>query len=363
MKQEIIESNKIFVVAEAGVNHNGSTQMALDLIDAAADAGVDAVKFQTYKTESYVTKLADKADYQKKTTGSNENQFEMIKNLELSYDTYYKLQERCVEKGIKFLSTAFDNDSLDFLINKIGIEALKIPSGEITNGPYLLDHAKHKKKMIVSTGMSTLDEIETALGVLAFGLLRKPNPSIKSFQKAYASIDGKLILKRYVTLLHCTSNYPAEFEEINLNAMLELKNKFNLPIGYSDHSRGNLVSSLAAAMGAKYIEKHFTLDQKLPGPDHLSSLEPKDLKIMVETIRNVEVILGRSLKAPQKSEIEVQKVARRSIVANQKIKKGDLYTEQNLAIKRPASGSNPMNFWSMLGQKSDKDYDFDENIK
>ena len=355
--------NKIFIVAEVGVNHNGSTKKALELIDAAAYAGVDAVKFQTYKTENYVTKNAEKAKYQKETTGIAQNQFEMIKELELSFETYYKLKERCLEKGVMFLSTAFDNQSLDFLIHQIDIDLLKIPSGEITNGPYLLDHAKHKKKMIVSTGMCTFDEIETALGVLAFGLLKQSNPSKKSFKVAYASDEGKNILKKYVTLLHCTSNYPAEFEEINLNAMLELKNKFNLQIGYSDHTRGTLVSSLAAAMGAKYIEKHFTLDQQLPGPDHLASLEPEELKNLVKTIRDVEVILGTSLKVPQKSEIQVKKVVRRSIVANEKIKKGDFFNEQNLAIKRPASGRNPMDFWNILGQKSDRDYDPDEIIK
>ena len=354
--------NKVFIVAEAGVNHNGSLEKALEMIDAAVYAGVDAVKFQTYKTENYVTKNAGKAQYQKDSTGISENQFEMIKKLELSYDSYFKLQEKCLKNNIKFLSTAFDIESLNFLINDINLDILKIPSGEITNGPYLLEHAKCKRKLIVSTGMSTVDEIETALGVLAFGLLNNKEPSKNAFHEAYNSDLGKNILKEYVTLLHCTSNYPAKFDEINLKVMLEMKKRFNLSIGYSDHSKGTLVSISAAAMGAKYIEKHFTLDQKLPGPDHLASLEPEELKLMVDHIRNVEIILGNQRKTPQDSEIDNKKVVRRSIVASKTIIKGDLFSEKNLGLKRPAFGKSPMDYWDLLGQESKKDYEIDENI-
>ena len=354
--------NKVFIVAEAGVNHNGSAKKALELVDAAVYAGADAVKFQTYKTEQYVTKRAEKAQYQKNTTGINEGQFEMIKNLELNYDVYFELQKKCLKNNIKFLSTAFDHESLNFLVTKLNLETLKIPSGEITNGPYLLEHAKYKKKMIVSTGMTTLDEIETSLGVIAFGLLKKSNPNTKSFQDTYNSDEGKKILNEYVTLLHCTSNYPADFSEINLDAMIELKNKFNLPVGYSDHSEGTLVSIAASAMGAKYIEKHFTLDKRLPGPDHLASLEPDELKLMVNSIRDIEIIKGSKIKKPQSSEIENQKVVRRSIVATNKINKGEIFNENNIGLKRPASGKSPMQYWELIGKISHKNYNTDDNI-
>jgi N-acetylneuraminate synthase len=356
------KNKKIFIVAEAGVNHNGSVSKALDLIDAAAYAGADAVKFQTFVTEKMITKNSEKANYQKRTTVIKENQFEMIKKLELNFNSYFKLKNRCRKNNIKFLSTAFDYDSLNFLVNKLKLDVLKIPSGEIINGPYLLEHAKYKKKLIVSTGMSTINEVETCLGVIAFGLLNKSKPSKKSFQNAYKSKEGKRILSKYVTLLHCTSNYPAKFSEINLNAMIELKNKFGLAVGYSDHSKGTLVSISAAAMGARYIEKHFTLDKNLPGPDHLASLEPDELKLMVTSIRNVEIIRGSKKKIPQASEINVQKVARRSIVATKKIRKGDIINENNIGLKRPASGKNPMDYWKLIGQTSKKNYDIDENI-
>lgn len=358
-----MNNNKVFIVAEAGVNHNGSMEKALDLIDAAVYAGVDAIKFQTFKTENYVTKNASKADYQKVTTGKNESQFQMIKNLELSYDKYYKLQEKCEKNNIKFLSTAFDLESLNFLTENLKVDMLKIPSGEITNGPYLLAHAKCKKKLIVSTGMCDTEEIQTALGVIAFGLLDKNNPSKKAFEDTYESVEGKTALKDNVTLLHCTSNYPANFNEINLNAISEMKKKFNLPIGYSDHSKGILVSISAASIGAKYIEKHFTLDQNLPGPDHLASLEPDQLKTLVKNIRDVEVILGDFKKTPQTSEINNRKVVRRSIVAKKRIRKGELFSHQNITIKRPALGISPMNYWSLIGEKSTKDYEFDDIIK
>ena len=355
-------NNKVFIVAEAGVNHNGSIEKALELIDAAVYAGADAVKFQTYKTENYVTKNASKAEYQEVTTGKDENQFQMIKNLELSYDKYLQLEEKCQKNNIKFLSTAFDIESLNFLIENLNVEMLKIPSGEITNGPYLLAHAKCKKKLIVSTGMCDIEEIQTALGVIAFGLLDKNNPSKNSFKEAYESVEGKNILRDYITLLHCTSNYPANFNEINLHAMLEMKKRFNLPIGYSDHSKGILVSISAASMGAKYIEKHFTLDQNLPGPDHLASLEPDQLKELVKNIRDIEDILGSTQKTPQPSEISNRKVVRRSIVAKKKIKKGEVFTHENIEMKRPALGISPMNYWDLIGKISKKDYEFDEII-
>ena len=358
-----MNKRKVFIVAEAGVNHNGSISKAMDLIDIAADSGADAVKFQTFKAENFVTKSAKKANYQKKTTGKNNGQFQMLKNLELNFDDYFKLKKRCSEKKIKFLSTAFDQESLNFLVKKIKLEKLKIPSGEITNGPYLLNHANFKKKLIVSTGMSNLDEIEISLGVIAFGLLKKKKASLKNFREAYRSDEGKRILNKYVTLLHCTSNYPAKLNEINLNAMIEMKKRFNLPVGYSDHSKGSIVSIVACAMGATYIEKHFTLDRKLPGPDHLASLEPEELKIMIKKIRDVEIIKGKYIKKPQKSEIINKKVVRRSIVAIKKIKKGEIFNEKNIGFKRPATGKSPMDYWKLINNISKKNYDIDENIK
>lgn len=357
-----INENKVFIVAEAGVNHDGSISKALELIDAAIYAGADAVKFQTYKTEQYVTKKAGKAQYQKDATGINENQFQMIKNLELKYEDYYALKDKCFQNQIKFLSTAFDHESLKFLVNDLKVETLKIPSGEITNGPYLLEHSKCKKELIVSTGMSSFDEIELALGVIAFGLLGSKNPCEENFKKSFNSESGQDILKRYVTLLHCTSNYPADYFEINLNAMIELGKRFKLPIGYSDHSKGKLVSISAASMGAKYIEKHFTLDKNSSGPDHSASLEPEELKEMVRDIRDIELIRGSNIKEPQVSEIDNQKVVRRSIVAIDVINKGEIFTEKNIGVKRPATGKNPMKYWELIGQKSDKDYDYDDFI-
>tara|TARA_B100000925_G_scaffold282956_1_gene256347 strand:- start:5059 stop:6132 length:1074 start_codon:yes stop_codon:yes gene_type:complete len=355
-------NKKAFIVAEAGVNHNGSISKAMDLIDVAAYSGADAVKFQTFKAENFVTKRADMAKYQKKNTQKKESQFQMLKNLELNYKDYFKIKKRCKQKKIKFLSTAFDQESLNFLVKKLKLDELKIPSGEITNGPYLLSHAKLKKKMIVSTGMSNMNEIETSLGVIAFGLLKKKWPSLSNFRAAYRSAEGKRVLYKYVTLLHCTSNYPADLDEINLNAMIEMKKKFKLPVGYSDHSKGVLVSIAACAMGATYIEKHFTLDKKLSGPDHLASLEPDELKLMIDTIRNIEIVKGKNIKQPQKSEIMNQKIARRSIVALRKIKKGEVFNEKNIGIKRPATGKNPMEYWNLIGKFSKKYYDMDDNI-
>lgn len=358
----------VFVIAEAGVNHNGDLETACRLVDAAVDAGADAVKFQTFKAENLVTQHADKAAYQKDATGADENQLAMLKRLELKYELHYQLLAYCQKLGIEFLSTAFDFESLDFLVHELDVERLKIPSGEITNGPFLLAHARTGKPVILSTGMATLGEVETALGVLAFGYLtalepaQRQQPSIRAFQQAYSSEQGQRVLLEKVTLLHCTSEYPTPMENINLRAMDILQQAFSLEVGYSDHSVGLTVPIAAVARGAAVIEKHFTLDRSQQGPDHKVSLEPDELKTMVRGIRDVEKALGQALKCPQPLELENQKVVRKSLVASHPIALGEIFTEANLAIKRPGIGKSPMDYWSLLGEPSTRNYDEDDCI-
>ena len=352
----------VFIIAEAGVNHNGDRNMAFQLVDAAVEADADAVKFQTFKAEGLVTKKADKAGYQKKTTSAEESQFDMLKRLELSKELHYELISYCTDKNIQFLSTAFDHESLDFLVMDLGLETLKIPSGEITNAPLLLAHAKTNKNLIVSTGMSTLGEIEKALSVLAFGLTGSGEPGGKAFQAAYFSEKGQQALKEKVTLLHCTTEYPAPPSDINMKALMTMANAFGLGVGYSDHSEGIVVPIVAASMGASLIEKHFTLDKTLPGPDHKASLEPDELKHMVEAIRTVEKVLGDGRKGPKNTELGNRDIVRKSIVAAQKIEKGEVFTENNLAVKRPGTGRSPMQYWDLLGTKSLSSYAVDEVI-
>ncbi|MCK9395121.1 MAG: N-acetylneuraminate synthase [Methylobacter sp.] len=356
----------VFIIAEAGVNHNGDLETACRLVDAAVAAGADAVKFQTFKAENLVTRHADKAEYQKAATGKDETQLAMLKRLELKYEQHFQLLAYCQKFGIEFLSTAFDFESLDFLVRELGLERLKIPSGEITNGPFLLAHAQTGKPVILSTGMATLGEVETALGVLAFGYLMAVGsavrPSIGAFQQVYGSTQGQAVLREKVTLLHCTSEYPTPMENINLRAMDVLQQAFGLEVGYSDHSVGLAVPVAAVARGAAVIEKHFTLDRSQQGPDHKVSLEPDELKTMVRSIREVERALGQALKCPQPLELENQKVVRKSLVARCPISSGECFTETNLTIKRPGTGKSPMDYWALLGESSNRNYDADELI-
>lgn len=353
----------VFIIAEAGVNHNGDLDTARRLIDAAVAAGADAVKFQTFKAENLVTQHAGKAGYQKVTTDANESQLAMLKRLELKYEFHFGLLDYCKRQGIEFLSTAFDFESLDFLVNELGVNTLKIPSGEITNGPFLLVHAQTGKRIILSTGMATLGEIETALGVLAFGYLGQDlPPSLDAFRRSYSSAQGQAVLRDKVTLLHCTSEYPTPVENINLGAMDVLQQSFGLDVGYSDHSVGLLVPVVAAARGATVIEKHFTLDRTLQGPDHQVSLEPDELKEMVRSIRDVEKVLGLRLKCPQPLELENRQVVRKSLVAKRAISAGEQFNDENLTLKRPGTGKSPMDYWAMLGRTSRRDYDADELI-
>jgi N,N'-diacetyllegionaminate synthase len=329
----------IFIIAEAGVNHNGSIKIAKKLIDAAAYSGADAVKFQTFQAENLVSKTAKKAEYQKKTTDAKESQFDMIKNLELDSSAHKELIAYCLEKGITFLSTPFDHGSIDLLSN-LGLQTFKIPSGEINNLPYLRHIGSLGKKIILSTGMSTLQEVGDALSVL-----------MKSGSK-----------KKDITILHANTMYPTPMEDVNLNAMLTIQKEFDVAIGYSDHTVGIEVDIAAVAMGASIIEKHFTLDKSMAGPDHRASLDPSELKAMVLAIRNIELAFGDYTKKPSPSESINIDIVRKSIVASQDIKKGDLLTDKNITIKRPGNGINPMNWDEIIGSIAIKNYHADELI-
>ena len=325
----------VIIIAEAGVNHNGSIENAFKLIEAAKAAGADYVKFQTFKTELCISKEAPLAEYQKKTSEKVETQFELVKKLELSEDTHYKLIEKCKECGIKFLSTGFDLPSLNFL-NELGMDFFKVPSGEITNLPYLREIAKFKKNIVLSTGMTEMQEIKDALEVFK-GLK--------------------------VTVLHCNTEYPTPMSDVNLKAMLTIGSELNVPIGYSDHTLGIEVPVAAVALGARVIEKHFTLDKNMVGPDHKASLEPQELKDMVTSIRNIEKALGSDIKTASPSESKNKAVARKSIVASVSIKAGEVFSEKNITAKRPGTGISPMKWDSVIGKKAKRDFAEDELVE
>ncbi len=358
-----MNSQKVYVIAEAGVNHNGDLNLALQLIDAAVYAGANAVKFQTFQTEQLVSRWAPKAAYQKKNTDIAESQYHMLKKLELSFDDHIILKSYCEKNDIEFLSTPFDLKSTDFLLNILQLSTIKIASGEITTAPLLLQIAKAQPSIILSTGMSTLGDIEQALAIIAFGYLQcDENPSMDAFMRAYYSTEGQKKLKEKVSLLHCTSDYPADFNGVNLRAMDTLRSAFNLPVGYSDHTRGISIPIAAVARDAAIIEKHFTLDRSLPGPDHKASLEPDELKNMVAAIREVECALGNSLKIPTQKELETKSVARKSIIAVQPIKQGEAFTEKNISLQRPGIGVSPLRYWEYLKRVACQDYQAGELI-
>lgn len=354
--------NKVKIIAEAGVNHNGDIELAKELISAASESGADVIKFQTFTAKEVVSEKAPQAPYQSKNSRIKETQYEMLKKLELSKDSHFILKKKCDNLGIEFLSTAFDLNSLDFLVNDLDFKTLKIPSGEITNGALILESALSGCDLIISTGMSNLKEIEDALKITAFGYLSKKNenPSKISFKEAFESKKGKEFLKKKVSLLHCTTSYPANFKDLNLNSMDTMREKFNLPVGYSDHSSGIEASIAAVAKGAHIIEKHLTLDKKLQGPDHLASIEPKEFKNLVSSIRNIEISLGDGIKEPKKSELENKTVARKSIFASKDIRKGELISKEMLSIKRPEIGLSPMMVWDLIGSKAKRDFKKDE---
>jgi len=356
-------SERTLIIAEAGVNHNGSVEMALQLVDAAADAGADVVKFQTFNTAQLVARHAPKARYQQQAGGAGESQFEMVRRLELDAAAFHRIAGRCAARGIEFLSTPFDQDSLDLLVRELPVRRLKLPSGEITNAPLLLRAARSGLPLIVSTGMATLGEIEEALGVLAFGLLgAEAPPGRAAFTAARGSEPGRARLADAVTLLHCTSEYPAPLDEVNLHAMATLRRAFGLAVGYSDHTEGIAVPVAAVALGARVIEKHYTLDRSLPGPDHRASLEPAELAAMVAAIRATERALGSPQKTLQPGEADTRTVARKSLVAACAIPEGAPFTPENLAAKRPGGGRSPFEFWDLLGRPASRAYAEDEAI-
>ena len=329
----------VFIIAEAGVNHNGSVDLAKQLIDVASDSGANAVKFQTFKAENLVVKNTQKAEYQKQTTDASESQFHMIKRLELDVETHKELIAYCQEKNIIFLSTPFDHDSIN-LLNDLNLQIFKIPSGEITNLPYLRHIGKLNKEVILSTGMSNLQEVEDALTVLISAGTQKNN----------------------ITVLHANTMYPTPMGDVNLNAMLTIQKELGVAVGYSDHTLGVEVDIAAVAMGASIIEKHFTLDKTMNGPDHKASLEPEELKSMVASIRNIEKAMGNSEKKPSPSESINIEVVRKSIVASQDIEKGEVLTERNIAVKRPEGGISPMKWDSVIGSVAVKSYNSDDFI-
>lgn len=327
------------IIAEAGVNHNGSLEMARQLVASAAAAGADVVKFQSFVTSKIISREAPKAEYQKGTTGDDESQYEMVRKLELSRSDHEALIEECRRHGIAFLSTAFDTDSFDMLV-ELGIDQVKIPSGELTNLPLLRYVTRLGKPVILSTGMARLGEIEAAIDIIE----RAGTP------------------RNRIVVLHCTTEYPTPMEDVNLRAMLTLQQAFGVEVGYSDHTPGIEVSIAAVALGATVIEKHFTLDRNLPGPDHQASLEPHELKAMVDAIRNIERALGDGIKRPSPSEQKNRPIARKSLVASRFIQAGELFSADNLATKRPGTGISPMRWDEIIGRPASRDFAADELI-
>lgn len=330
---------KVFIIAEAGVNHNGSLKLAKQMVDVAVDCGVNAVKFQTFQAQSLVTQSAKQASYQTKNTGKEESQFDMLQRLELSEADHYDLLAHCEKNNIEFMSTPFDLNSIRFL-NSLGVKRFKIPSGEITNYPYLKMIGGFNKEVIMSSGMANIGEVEAALNVLVESGTEKCN----------------------ISILHATTDYPTNMQDVNLKAMQSMSLAFNIKVGYSDHTLGIEIPTAAVALGASIIEKHFTLDKNMPGPDHKASLEPEELKAMVKAIRNIELALGDGIKRPSISEIKNIPVARKSLIAACEIKKGEFFTEKNLTVKRPGTGISPMRWNEVIGQVTTKDYQAEELI-
>lgn len=332
--------DKTLIIAEAGVNHNGQLDLAKKLIEVAANAGADYIKFQTFKADNLVSRDALKAEYQKKLTGKSESQYEMIKKLELSKDDHFQLKHFCDNARIKFLSSPFDNDSID-LLEELEVELYKIPSGEITNYPYLKKLAGLHKSLIISTGMSTMDEVGAALDILTKNGTEKEQ----------------------IVILHANTEYPTPFDDVNLKAMLTMQETFGIKVGYSDHTRGIEIPIAATAMGASVIEKHFTLDHKLPGPDHKASLEPDELKQMVNAIRHTELALGNGIKGPSPSEKKNITVVRKSLYSRKAIKRGEPFTAENLIAKRPGDGLSPMMWKEIIGMNAKRDFEPNEKIE
>jgi N-acetylneuraminate synthase len=356
-------SKHVYIIAEAGVNHDGSPDDALRLVDAAADAGADCVKFQTFRADALATTRAPKASYQQRTTDAAQPQQDMLRQLELPPRAYHALMAQARKRGIDFLSTPFDAQSLDFLVRELKLRRIKIGSGDLTNAPMLLEAASAGRAVILSTGMATLAEVRDALAALAFGYARRTEPpSAGAFAAAWAKAAVRAALRGKVTLLHCTTEYPAPAQSVNLKAMDTLAQSFALPVGYSDHTLGIEIAIAAAARGAVMIEKHLTLDPGRQGPDHAASLSPETFRKMVEAVRLVEAALGDGRKRPQPAEIKNIPVARKALVAGKPIAKGEILTAENIAIKRPAVGLAPANLWSLMGTPAKRNYAVDDAL-
>lgn len=349
-------SNRIYIIAEAGVNHNGDRQRAFDLVDAAAQSGADAVKFQTFNAKRLAAATAPKAAYQQQTTEASESQLAMLQALEMPLEWHESLQEHAHQRGIEFLSTAFDTQSLAFL-ETLNLPFYKVPSGELTNGPLLWAFARTGKPLVMSTGMATLSEVEQGLAIVSHALMNnQPPSSLEEVWQYWSRPGARDTLNDHVSLLHCTSQYPTPMYEVNLKAMDTLSTVFHLPVGYSDHTQGTLVSVAAVARGAMIIEKHFTLDRHLPGPDHKASLEPDELARMVAEIRQISSALGDGHKAPQPSEWDTRVAARQNLVAAAPIKKGDVFSSENMTTARAGQGELAILFWDYIGKQAVRDY-------
>ena len=354
--------HRTLIIAEAGVNHSGSLETALALVDAAADAGADIVKFQTFNASALAGRSAQKAGYQQRTTDASESQLAMLQRLELPHSAHHELIAHAQKRGIEFLSTPFDQQSFEFLMS-LKLPRIKIGSGDLTNAPLLHSVAKAGATLILSTGMATLGEVEEALGVLAHGYSGSNEPpSIAAFRASWRDPAARQRLAQHISLLHCTTEYPCPPGDVNLAAMAAMKAAFQLPVGYSDHTDGIEISLAAVALGAGIIEKHLTLDRNAEGPDHAASLEPADFKRMVSAIRNIEGALGDGVKAPKDSEVKNIPVARKSIVAARSLKAGETIGLDDITTKRPGSGRAPIEYWSLIGTSTTRPYDSDDPL-
>lgn len=354
----------VYVIAEAGVNHNGSLDMAFKLADAAREAGADSVKFQAFTADLLVSRKAPKAAYQSAALGEGISQRDMLKALEFSVDDFIRVRAHCDAIGIDFLCSAFDAVSLEFLVRELGQTRIKFGSGDLTDAPLLVHAARLGVDVLVSSGMSALADVETGLGALAFGYTAPADaqPGPAAFAAALASPEGRQALADKVGLFHCTSNYPARLEDVNLRAMTTLASAFGVTVGYSDHTEGHLVAVAAVALGGRMIEKHLTLDCSLPGPDHAASLDPAGFTALMRAIRDTETVLGHGWKLPCPAELDTQRVARKSLVAREDVRAGEVFTEANLTVKRPGTGIAPARYWDMLGRTAGRDYAADDVI-
>ncbi len=356
----------MIIIAEAGVNHNGNPDLAFELIRVSAEAGADVVKFQTFRTDKLVTSHATQANYQKRNLGTSgdQTQSDMLRKLELEYRVFFDLKAECDARGIRFLSTPFDIESALFLIDELGEDVLKVGSGDFDNLPLLISIARRGTKVILSSGMTTLGDIEVSLGALAFGYLAgvDDRPSLSAFQAAYASHEARHVLREKVTILHCTTEYPAPPESLNLNAIPTIARSFGLDVGFSDHSEGPEAAIAARVLGATVLEKHITLDRSMPGPDHKASMEPVDFAAMVRQIRNLDAALGDGIKRMMVAESVNRAIARKSPVAVAPISAGELFSEENMTLKRTRGGVPATRYYDLLGQPSSRNFDVDEAI-